>query len=144
MDCTVSVALGNGNKDKQVQELNQVLQLATQAQTSGNPMVTPENMYNIAAHLLKAMGHQNVDDYITPVDKQQPPQPSPQDEYVRAQTSKTQADMQKDQMELMIKQEKLNLDKQEFEHKKTVDQFEADMKTFEANMEQQVGPIKIG
>ncbi|MEK9770203.1 MAG: hypothetical protein VW683_14920 [Betaproteobacteria bacterium] len=144
MDCTVSVALGNGNKDRQVQELNQVLQLATQAQTSGNPMVTPENMYNIASHLLKAMGHQNVDDYITPVDKQQPPQPSPQDEYVRAQTSKTQSDMQKDQMEIMIKQGKLDLDKQEFEHRKQVDQFEADMKTFEANMEQQVGPIKIG
>ena len=62
MDATVSVALGHGNKDQQVMQLNNLVQLASQQ--AGSPMITPDNMYNITSSLLKAMGYQNVNDFI--------------------------------------------------------------------------------
>ena len=66
MDCTVSVALGNGSKDQQMAHLSQMIQFAAQAMQGGLPIVTPQNMYNLGAALVKAMGYQNVDDYLTP------------------------------------------------------------------------------
>jgi hypothetical protein len=138
MDATVSVALGQGNKDQQVAQLNAVLGLASQAQAAGNPMVGPQNMYNISASLLKAMGYQNVDDYLTPPQMQQPPPPNPE-------AQKAQAEMQKDQMEVQIKQGKLQLDQQEFEHKKAMDQMELRLKAAELQSEVDEGrPIKVG
>ena len=138
MDATVSVALGHGNKDQQVAQLNAVLNLAAQAQTAGNPMVTPQNMFNISSALLKAMGYQNVSDYLTPPEQQQPPQPSPD-------AQKAQAEMQKDQAEVQIKQGKLQLDQAEFEHKKAMDDMELKLKAAELASEIEEGrPIKVG
>ena len=138
MDATVSVALGHGNKDQQVAQLNSVLGLASQAQAAGNPMVGPQNMYNISAALLKAMGYQNVDDYLTPPQMQQPPGPSPDQQ-------KAQAEMQKDQADVQIKQGKLQLDQAEFEHKKAMDAMELKLKAAEMQAEIEEGrPIKVG
>ena len=138
MDATVSVALGHGNKDQQVAQLNSVLGLASQAQAAGNPMVGPQNMYNISAALLKAMGYQNVDDYLTPPQMQQPPGPSPDQQ-------KAQAEMQKDQADVQIKQGKLQLDQAEFEHKKAMDEMELKLKAAEMQAEIEEGrPIKVG
>ena len=69
---TVSVALGNGSKDQQMAHLSQMLQFAAQAMQGGLPIVTTQNMYNLGAALIKAMGYQNVDDFLT-----QPPPPQP-------------------------------------------------------------------
>ena len=77
MDCTVSVALGNGSKEQQMAHLSQMLQFAAQAMQGGLPIVTPQNMYNLGAALVKAMGYQNVDDYLTPPPPPQSKQPSP-------------------------------------------------------------------
>ena len=138
MDATVSVALGHGNKDQQVAQLNSVLGLASQAKAAGDPMVGPQNMYNISSALLKAMGYQNVDDYLTPPQMQQPPQPNPE-------AQKAQAEMQNDQMEVQIKQAKMQLDQQEFEHKKAMDEMELRLKAAELQSEVDEGrPIKVG
>ena len=56
MDATVSVALGNGNKDQQVAQLTQLTQMAMGQQASGSPMVSPENLYNLQASLLSLWG----------------------------------------------------------------------------------------
>ena len=71
MDCTVSVALGNGSKDQQMMHLSQMIQFASQAMQGGLPIVTEENMYNLGAALVKAMGYQNVDEFLT-----KPPPPT--------------------------------------------------------------------
>ena len=46
----------------------------------GLPIVNVQNMYNLGAALVKAMGFQNVDDYLTnpAMIPPQPPQPSPE------------------------------------------------------------------
>ena len=101
-------------------------------------MVGPQNMYNISSALLKAMGYQNVDDYLTPPQMQQPPQPNPM-------AQKAQAEMQNDQMEVQIKQAKMQLDQQEFEHKKAMDEKELRLKAAELQSEVDEGrPIKVG
>lgn len=128
MDATVSVALGQGNKEQQVGQLNSVLQLATQAQNAGNPMISGENIYNIASSLLKAMGYQNVEDFLTPPQMQQPPGPNPE-------AQKAEADMQNDQAEVQIKQGKLQLDQQEFAHQKSKDDMELKLKIAELEAE---------
>ena len=64
-DCTVSVALGSGNKDQQMVHLSQMIQFAGEAMKGGLPIVNAQNMYNIGAALVKAMGFQNVDDFLT-------------------------------------------------------------------------------
>jgi hypothetical protein len=137
-DCTVSVALGQGNKDQQVGQLNSVLQMATQAQNAGNPMIGPENIYNISASLLKAMGMQNVDDFLTPPDQQKPPGPTPEEQ-------KDQAEIQMGQAEVKIKEGKLQLDQQEFQHQQQQDAMELQLKAAELETEMQTGrPVKLG
>jgi len=64
-DCTVSVALGQGNKDQQMAHLSQMLSFAGEAMKGGLQIVTEQNMYNLGASLVKAMGFQNVDDFLT-------------------------------------------------------------------------------
>ena len=95
-DCTVSVALGSGNKDQQMMHLSQMIQFASQAMQGGLPIVTQENMYNLGAALVKAMGYQNVDDYLTPPPPPQPQQPSPEQQLA--------------QMEMQVKQKELEID----------------------------------
>ena len=138
MDTTVSVALGHGNKEQQVAQLNSVLGLATQAQNAGNPMISAENMFNIASSLMKAMGYQNVEDYLTPPQMQQPPGPTPEQQ-------KAEAEAQMEQAEVAIKQGKLDLDKAEFEHQKVLDDRELQLKAAEMAAEIESGqPIKLG
>ncbi len=52
-DCTVSVALGSGNKDQQMMHLSQMLSFAGEAMKGGLPIVSVQNMYNLGAALVK-------------------------------------------------------------------------------------------
>ena len=76
-DCTVSVALGSGNKDQQMMHLSQMLSFAGEAMSGGLKIVSEQNMYNLGASLVKAMGFQNVDDFLTDPSTipEQPPEP---------------------------------------------------------------------
>ena len=76
-DCTVSVALGSGNKDQQMMHLSQMLSFAGEAISGGLKIVSEQNMYNLGASLVKAMGFQNVDDFLTDPSTipEQPPEP---------------------------------------------------------------------
>jgi hypothetical protein len=133
MDATVSVALGQGNKDQQVAQLMQLVQMA--GSQAGNPMVSAENNYNLMAALIKSMGYQNVDDYITPPDRQQPPGPDPM---MEAQLQSMQIDDQVKQGELEVKRMKV-----QNEMKET--QLDAKFKMVEMEMEaDRNAPVKIG
>ena len=94
-DCTVSVALGSGNKDQQMAHLSAMLQFAGEAMKGGLPIVNAQNMYNMGAALVKAMGFQNVNDFLTDPSQVPPQQPDPQ--------------QQLDQMEMQIKQKELEI-----------------------------------
>ncbi len=129
MDCTVSVALGNGSKDQQMAHLSQMLQFAGQAMQGGLPIVTPQNMYNLGAALIKAMGYQNVDDFLTPPPPPQPEQPSTEDQLA-------QMEMQVKQKELEIKAADVQVKMQKIQQEAQKDAVDAQLKAAELALEE--------
>lgn len=89
MDMTVTVGLGNGNKDQTLAHIMTLLQLDQQIVTMqggvNGPLVTAENIYNKLKKLIEAAGLRSVEPYYTdPADPkvremmaQQPPKPDP-------------------------------------------------------------------
>ncbi len=113
MDCSVSVALGNGSKDQQMAHLSQMISFAAQAMQGGLPIVTPENMYNLGASLIKAMGYQNVDEFLTPPPPPQPSQPSPEEQMQQMEMQVKFKELEIKQGELQAKFAKIQQDAQE-------------------------------
>ena len=113
MDCTVSVALGNGSKDQQMAHLSQMIQFAAQAMQGGLPIVTPQNMYNLGAALVKAMGYQNVGDFLTEPPPPQPQQPSPEDQAAMMEQQIKMKELEIKQGDLQVKMMKVQQDAQE-------------------------------
>jgi hypothetical protein len=113
-DCTVSVALGSGNKDQQMMHLSQMLQFAGESMKGGLPIVSVQNMYNLGASLVKAMGFQNVDDYLTnpATIPPQPEQPDPEQMEMQMEAQIKQKELEIKQGELQIKAAKIQ---QEYE-----------------------------
>jgi len=112
-DCTVSVALGNGNKDQQLSHLTVMLQFAGDAMRGGLPIVNMQNMYNIGSAMIKNMGFQNVDDFLTNPENLQPEGPSPEEQMA--------------QMEMQIKHKELELKAADIQVKQNkIDQVAAD------------------
>jgi len=130
MDCTVSVALGNGSKDQQMAHLSQMLQFAGQAMAGGLPIVTPQNMYNLGAALIKAMGYQNVDDYLTPPPPPQPKQPTPEEQLA-------QMEMQVKQKELEIKTADIQLKAAKIQQESQKNAVDAQLKAEELALERE-------
>ena len=129
MDCTVSVALGNGSKDQQMAHLSQMLQFAGEAMRGGLPIVTPENMYNLGAALIKAMGYQNVSDYLTEPPPPQPQQPSQEEQLA-------QMEMQVKQKELEIKAADVQVKMQKIQQEAKKDAVDAQLKVAELALEE--------
>ena len=113
MDCTVSVALGNGSKDQQMAHLSQMIQFAAQAMQGGLPIVTPQNMYNLGAALVKAMRYQNVGDFLTQPPPPQPEQPSPEQQAAMMEQQIKMKELEIKQGDLQVKMMKVQQDAQE-------------------------------
>ena len=114
MDCTVSVALGSGNKDQQMMHLSRMLQFAGEAMKGGLKIVTEQNMYNLGASLVKAMGFQNVDDFLTnPANVPQQQGPSPQEQMQQMEVQIKQKELEIKAAEVQIKAQKVQQDAQE-------------------------------
>ena len=113
-DCTVSVALGNGNKDQQMMHLSQMLSFAGEAMKGGLRIVSEQNMYNLGASLVKAMGFQNVEDYLTDPSQIPPEQKEPdlgeQAKLMEAQVK--QEELKIKAAEIQIKAQKLQQEQQ--------------------------------
>jgi hypothetical protein len=114
MDCTVSVALGSGNKDQQMAHLSRMLQFAGEAMKGGLKIVNEQNMYNLGASLVRAMGFQNVDDFLTnPANAPQQQGPSPQEQMQQMEVQIKQKELEIKSGELQLKAQKLQQDAQE-------------------------------
>ena len=139
-DCTVSVALGSGNKDQQMMHLSQMLQFAGEAMKGGLPIVTIQNMYNLGAALVKTMGFQNVNDFLTDP-SQIPPQPPEQD----PKQMEIQMEAQIKQKELEIKSGELQLKAQKLQQEFQEMQIDAQFKAEEISLErEQKRAVAIG
>ena len=140
-DCTVSVALGSGNKDQQMMHLSQMLSFAGEAMKGGLPIVSMQNMYNLGASLVKAMGFQNVSDYLT--DPSQMPQqqeegPSPEEQAKLLEAQVKQEELKIKAAEVQIKAQKLQQGQQKL-------QIDTSLKQQEINIErEQKRAVAIG
>jgi len=140
-DCTVSVALGSGNKDQQMMHLSQMLSFAGEAMKGGLKIVTEQNMYNLGASLVKAMGFQNVSDYLTDP-SQMPPQqeegPSPEEQTAQMEAQVKQEELKIKAAEVQIKAQKIQQEYQKL-------QVDASLKQQEINIERdQKRAVAIG
>jgi hypothetical protein len=140
-DCTVSVALGQGNKDQQMMHLSQMLNFAGEAMKGGLPIVTVQNMYNLGASLVRAMGFQNVSDFLTDP-SQIPPQqeegPSPEEQAAQMEVQIKQKELEIKAAEVQIKAQKVQQDAKEA-------QVDAQLKMAELQLErEQKRAVAIG
>jgi len=137
-DCTVSVALGNGSKDQQMAHLSQMLSFAGQAMQGGLRIVTEQNMYNLGAALVKAMGFQNVNDFLTDPSQNPPKGPSPQEQMAQTELQIKKGELDVKVAETQIKQQKVQLDAAKL-------QADTAMKAAEIQLEaEQERPVGIG
>ena len=136
-DCTVSVALGHGNKDQQLVHLSTMMQFASQAMAGGLNIVSEKNLYNMGAALIKNMGFQNVDDFLTDPEKV-PQEPS-------AEEQMAQADLQIRQKELEIKSADVQIKAQKVKVEMMKAKSDAQIKAAEVALEvTQQRPVGIG
>ena len=114
-DCTVSVALGSGNKDQQMMHLSQMLSFAGEAMSGGLRIVSEQNMYNLGASLVKAMGFQNVDDFLTDPSKIPPEEQEPTPE---EQAKIMEAEVKQQELEIKAAEVQLKAQKIQQEYQK--------------------------
>ena len=136
-DCSVSVGIGNGNRDQQLMHLTTMLSFAGDAMRGGLKIVNEKNMYNMGAALVKNMGFQNVDDFLTDPDTV-PPQPDPKEQL-------EQAEMQLKHKELEIKAADIQIKQQKLQQEAAKDSVDTQLKVAELNLEAQQGrAVAIG
>jgi hypothetical protein len=136
-DCTVSVALGHGNKDQQLMHLSTMMQFASQAMAGGLNIVSEKNLYNMGSALIKNMGFQNVDDFLTDPDSI-PQEPSMEEQMAQAELQMKQKELEIKAADVQIKAQKLKVDM--FEAKS-----DAQIKAAEVALEAtQQRPVGIG
>ena len=131
-DCTVSVALGSGSKDQQMMHLSQMLQFAGDAMKGGLSIVSEQNIYNLGASLVKAMGFQNINDFLTDPStippQQSQPSPKEQADLMEAQTK---------QKELEIKAAEIQLKAQKIQQEYQKLAVDSRLKAEEINLERE-------
>ena len=137
MDCTISVGLGNGNRDQQLMHLSAILSFAGQAMQGGMKVVNEQNMYNIMSSMIKNMGFQNVSDFLTDP-SEVPPEPSEEQKSEQMEQKIKQGELQIKAAEIQIKQQRLQLDAAKL-------QADTAMKVAEIKLEtEQKRPVGIG
>jgi hypothetical protein len=139
-DCTVSVALGGGNKDQQLAHLSAMLSFAGEAMKGGLPIVNAQNMYNIGAAMVKNMGFQNVEDFLTDPSSIPPKQEGPDPQQQMAAM-----EMQLKQKELEIKAADIQVKQQKIQQVAAADAVDAELKMAELQLErEQKRAVAIG
>ena len=136
-NCTVAVGIGNGNRDQQLMHLTTMLSFAGDAMRGGLKIVNEKNMYNMGAALVKNMGFQNIDDFLTDPDTV-PPQPDPKEQL-------EQAEMQLKHKELEIKAADIQLKQQKLQQEAAKDSVDTQLKVAELQLEAEQGrAVAIG
>ena len=64
-DVVVNVGIGTGDKDKIIMQMQQLLGIYAQIAKSGVPITNAQNVYAAMKELVQAMGHKNVQDFIS-------------------------------------------------------------------------------
>lgn len=95
-DMSVSVGLGSSDKQIQMQGAQLLLQTQAQLKQMGSPIVTPKNEYEAGSMLAKSLGEKNPDKYFTAPPDEPPAPPDPtQDPQYKLEASKVALDAHK-------------------------------------------------
>jgi hypothetical protein len=127
-DVSINVGLGTGNKDQQIGHLNALLGLQQQGLQIG--VATPENIYQSACELIKAMGFKSHDRFVSDPSKAPPQPPKASPEEINAQTA------------LQLKQMDLQASAQKFQAETQLKQAEIQMQS-EAKLHEQQASLQI-
>tara|TARA_R110002167_G_C12540863_1_gene639997 strand:- start:148 stop:1017 length:870 start_codon:yes stop_codon:yes gene_type:complete len=136
-DCTVSVALGHGNKEQQLMHLSSMMNFAGEAMRGGLKIVTEKNMYNLGAALIRNMGFQNVNDFLTDPDTV-PQEPDPREQMAQMEMQNKKAELEIRAAEVQVKAQKVQQEAAEM-------QIDAQLKVAELDLEaKQNRPVALG
>jgi hypothetical protein len=104
-DLSVSVGLGTGSKEAQLQAVQTVIQLQMTALQGGIPIVQPENFYHSAMTLMQAANLKGGEMFFTHPQKMPPQQPQPDPKMMELQMKQqmSQQDMQMNQQRTQAK-----------------------------------------
>lgn len=126
-DMSISVGIGTGNKDIQLQHLVSIMQVQREAAQIG--IATPKNIYNAAKRMAENAGFSDGNEFFTDPDTQQPQQPKVPPE-VQVKQMELQADAQKFQAEAQLKQaeaeKRSQMDIQKFHAQAEIDRRKAE------------------
>jgi flagellar motor protein MotB len=109
------------------------MQFASEAMKGGLPIANPQNMYNIGAAMVKNMGFQNVQDFLTDpstLPPPEPPGPTPEQQI-------EQQEMQLKQQELQIKAADVQVKQQKIEQEAQKNAVDAQLKVEELKLERE-------
>ncbi len=120
-DMSVSVGLGNADKQMQMQGAQMLIETQMRIGETGTGVVSPQNLYEAGTKLAQALGEKNPDKYFTAPDKSPAPPPDPtQDPAYQLQVAELQlkgqaqqSQEQKDVAELTLKARELELKERE-------------------------------
>jgi len=140
---TVSVGLGTGNRDQQLQHLQSILAMQMQAvQMQGGadgPIVTKENLYKTAEKFVQAAGFKNALDFVSDPSKAPPQQQKPDPKMIEQQAkmqlaqfqaqSKAQLEKEKGEREAAVQQQRaqqeMALEQIQAAHKMEIEKLQA-------------------
>lgn len=138
-DVTVELKLGYGEQEADSQKFLAYHQMMSQDQSMA-PMYGPQNKYNVIRTILDKNGIKNINDFITPPDQVQPPQPDPmamkqmefqerqiasQELVAQAQAEKVKANAEMDAMKLDLVRMKQEFDQYKAERELERKQFDS-------------------
>lgn len=127
---TVTVGIGNMNKDQQLLHLGRMFEMAQAVVNNGGLgiLVSEKNLYNMLKEMTKNAGYKDVDKYWTDPDSPQAQQakqeqakaaekPKPEDIKAQADMARAQADSASKQAEAQLKMAEIELKQQELQVK---------------------------
>jgi hypothetical protein len=124
-DMSITVGLGTGNKDQQLQHLMTLLQVQEKALMLG--IATPKNIYHSCIKLTQNAGFKDAEEFFTDPSNQQPQQPKPDPDML-----KVQADMQESKERLEMDKQKavaeFSLEKWKAEQDVELERYKAELK----------------
>lgn len=144
-DMRVSVGLGTGNKDQQIQRLFAILQQQKEGKAAGLPWIQDKHIYHTLSKLIEAAGFASADPFFDdpehPSGPPPPPQPDPMQGVLAVEKMKIDAQMQADMAKLQADGQKAMLDLQA---KLLLARMEDDRKRDEVNVRSATDLAKAG
>lgn len=135
-DMSISVGLGNGNRQEQQMFLMQWLQFAAQIGIPSG-LVTPDNFYTAAAKFVNTGGFKNAEEFVTNPAKAPPKGPPPPDPAI----VKAQMDAQAKQADLQLKAQS---DERDAMLQKYIADQDAALKKYVTDVQAQLELMKLG